>query len=209
MKPETLTRELLRVAAELEAHELPTTRPARVRLLREAVAGQVAEAGFLAQQIASGMLAGIIPCNLVLHQICQAALDRWLGRAAISVDARVSGVVVQLSGSDLARSWREQLPQQRANGEQSSQGRVIDRILPPSNSDNPALRQARSGDTPPGGDEQGASKLPAVLAGEAGEARRRSCRAEEEEEEEVIECGDGPPRGGEGGTIGGIGLVTE
>lgn len=98
MKPETLSKELARVAADLATTELPTTRPARVQLLREAVVGQCAEAGYLAQQLVSGMLQGTIPCDRVLHEVCQAALDRWLGKARQYVDVGVDSEFVEWLG---------------------------------------------------------------------------------------------------------------
>ena len=115
MKAETLEKELERIAADFSRDKLgiefPPDGRARANLFREVAGPRLQAQAALALELRQRMLKGEIPRERALMELIIDALDRGLGRAAISVDARISGMVAVVSGSELARAWREQLEQ--------------------------------------------------------------------------------------------------
>ena len=97
MKPETLNIELAKIAAQLSqaAVENPDAH-ARTNLMREAAGPKIAHQGFLALELLQCQLDGRLGRDRLLFDICEAALDRWLGKAKQTVDVGVDQEFIQL-----------------------------------------------------------------------------------------------------------------
>src|SRR3990167_6268236 len=99
MKPETLERELVIIAQAIvgaePGGEMVAAR-ARASILREAAGPKLALQGWLAIELKERMLSGRLPRERLLHEMCEAALDRWLGKAKQTVDVGVDQEFIQL-----------------------------------------------------------------------------------------------------------------
>ena len=97
MKPETLNIELAKIAAQLSqaAVENPDAH-APTNLMREAAGPKIAHQGFLALELLQCQLDGRLRRDRLLFDICEAALDRWLGKAKQTVDVGVDQEFVRL-----------------------------------------------------------------------------------------------------------------
>ena len=99
MKLETLERELVLIAQAVAGAEPggePVANHARASILREAAGPKLALQGWLALELKERMLSGRLPRERLLHEMCEAALDRWLGKAKQTVDVGVDQEFVRL-----------------------------------------------------------------------------------------------------------------
>lgn len=105
MKKETLERELVLIAQEAAGAEAGgdiVALRARASILREAAGPKIALQGFLGLELLGRHMDGRLQINRLMFDICQAALDRWLGKAKQTVDLSVDHEFIEL-----VREYRE------------------------------------------------------------------------------------------------------